>query len=199
MDLYPYARQAYDAKKFAFVTDVVRLYALKTEGGVYLDSDVEVLKPLDEFLHHQAFSGFENNNSVPTGIMASVKDSAWATEMLSYYDTTDFLDENNEPILTTNVVIITNLMKEKGIVMSNKFQEIDDYVAFYPHDYFCPKDWSTGIITLTDNSYCIHHFAGSWVQDRSFIYELKMSIKKVLHNTLGPKLFDKILNNIRSK
>ena len=64
LSLYPYAQEAYQARKFAFVTDVVRLYALYTEGGVYMDTDVEVLKPLDAFLVHPAFSGFENETQV---------------------------------------------------------------------------------------------------------------------------------------
>mgnify|MGYP000956178412 CR=1 FL=1 len=146
LDLYKYTREAYDHKKYAYVTDVVRLYAIKNEGGVYLDTDVEILKPLDIFLHHSAFSGFENNSSVPTGIMASVKNGDWATDMLNYYNDKTFLDKENNPVLETNVIVITNLMKEKGIIMNNTYQEISDYVVFYPHDYFCPKDHNTGII-----------------------------------------------------
>ena len=69
-----YVEQAYNARKFAFVTDYVRLYALYYEGGVYMDTDVEVLKPIDEFLKHKAFSSFENNNTIPTGLMASEKE-----------------------------------------------------------------------------------------------------------------------------
>ena len=77
LDMYPYAREAYDNRKFAFVTDVVRLYAIYTEGGIYMDTDVEVLKPLDSFLKHIAFSGYENDTLVPTGIMASEKGAKW--------------------------------------------------------------------------------------------------------------------------
>ena len=77
-----YVKQAYESRKFAFVTDYVRLYALASEGGVYMDTDVEVLKTFDPFLHHHAFSGFENNNYVPTGMMASEKNGKWVTELL---------------------------------------------------------------------------------------------------------------------
>ena len=75
LNLYPYVAEAYAQRKFAFVTDVVRLYALYTEGGIYMDTDVEVLKPLDEFLRHPAFSGFEDEKNVPTGIMGAEKGS----------------------------------------------------------------------------------------------------------------------------
>ncbi|WP_209391134.1 glycosyltransferase family 32 protein [Chryseobacterium sp. RR2-3-20] len=189
LDLYPFTRQAYDSKKFAYVTDVVRLYVLKKEGGVYLDSDVEMLKPLDDFLHHAAFSGFEDNNVVPTGIMASEKNSIWATEMLSYYDGKSFLDANGNPILETNVVVITNLMKDKGFVMDNTFQEISNYIAFYPSDVFCPKSHATGELLLTKKSVCIHHFAGSWLPiDIKFRKKLAGFFRK----TIGNKLYNKL-------
>jgi len=70
LDAYPYAREAYDNRKFAFVTDIVRLYALYHEGGIYMDTDVEVLKPLDTFLKYDAVSGFESKTQIPTGLMA---------------------------------------------------------------------------------------------------------------------------------
>ena len=75
-----YVRQAYEAKKWAFVTDYVRLYALTSYGGIYMDTDVEVIKPLDFFLNHDAFSGFESEKSIPTGIMASKKGNIWVKE-----------------------------------------------------------------------------------------------------------------------
>jgi len=160
-----FTAQAYAAKKYAYVTDFVRLYALYNYGGIYMDTDVEVLKELDDFLVHKAFSGFEDNCSVPTGIMASVKNSEWAKDMLAYYDGKSFLDSNNNPELISNVIIITNLMQRKGIVLNNTYQEIKNYVTFYPSDFFCPKSHETGLISLTKNSVCIHHFAGSWLTE----------------------------------
>ena len=143
---FPFAQEALDNRKFAFVSDVCRLYALKEYGGIYMDTDVEVLKSLDIFLHHAAFSGFENDDYVPTGIMASEKNSQWATDLLKYYDNRSFIKENGELDIQSNTYIITEMMKEKGFVMNNKFQEIEDYVAFYPNDYFCPKSYKTGSI-----------------------------------------------------
>lgn len=160
---FPFAQEALENRKFAFVSDVCRLYALKEFGGIYMDTDVEVLKSLDQFLNHAAFSGFENDDYVPTGIMASEKGSKWASDLLSYYDNRSFIKENGELDIQSNTYIITEMMKEKGFVMNNKFQEIDGYVAFYPNDYFCPKSYKTGSIDLTKNSYCIHHFAKSWI------------------------------------
>jgi hypothetical protein len=160
---FPFAQEALENRKFAFVSDVCRLYAIKEFGGIYMDTDVEVLKPLDPFLHHAAFSGFENDDFVPTGIMAGEKNSQWATDLLQYYDNRSFVKANGELDIQSNTFIISEMMKEKGFVMNNKFQEIQGYVTFYPNDYFCPKSYVTGSIDLTQNSYCIHHFAKSWI------------------------------------
>ena len=162
LDCNKYVRQAYDCKKYAFVTDFVRLYALYTEGGIYMDTDVEVLKPLDEFLKHRAFSSFENNNKIPTGLMAAEKGSEWIFELMQEYTDLEFIDESGNMDLTTNVERITRLTIEKfGLVPTSSYQDLGA-VTLYPHDYFCPKDWETGEIRLTENSYTIHHFSGSW-------------------------------------
>ncbi len=162
LDCNKYVRQAYDCKKYAFVTDFVRLYALYTEGGIYMDTDVEVLKPLDEFLKHRAFSSFENNNKIPTGLMAAEKGSEWIFELMQEYTDLEFIDESGNMDLTTNVERITRLTIEKfGLVPNSSYQDLGA-VTLYPHDYFCPKDWETGEIHLTENSYTIHHFSGSW-------------------------------------
>ncbi len=159
-----YVRQAYDNRKFAFVTDYVRLYALYNEGGIYMDTDVEVLKPLDEFLKHSAFSSFENNNKIPTGIMAAEKGNEWIFDLMQEYTDLEFIDSQGNMDLTTNVERITNLTVEKyGLVQESSYQELGGgVVTMYPHDYFCPKDWQTGNIYLTDNTHTIHHFSGSW-------------------------------------
>ena len=162
LDRYPYAREAYDNRKFAFVTDVVRLYALYNEGGIYMDTDVEVLKPLDPFLHHIAFSGFENDTSIPTGIMASEKDSVWAKENLDCYKGRHFVKPDGSFDMTTNVETITNHLLKYGLKRNNSYQDFPDLVTMYPKDYFCPKSYKDGRIYLTENTVTIHHFAGSW-------------------------------------
>lgn len=163
LNLYPYVKEAYDKRKFAFVTDVVRLYALYHEGGIYMDTDVEVLKPLNNFLSHHAFSGFEDEQNVPTGIMGSEKGGIWAKDNLAYYDNRHFIKEDGSMDLTTNVTTITNYMLPLGLKRNNTFQDFPNLITFYPKDYFCPKSHEDGKIYLTKNSYTIHHFAGSWI------------------------------------
>ena len=157
-----YVKEAYESRKFAFVTDYVRLYALYTEGGIYMDTDVDVLKNLDSFLDLPAFSGFEDNMHIPTGIMAAEKGSIWAKWQLEYYSGRHFLLPDGTLDLTTNVDIIGGLMEEKGFILKNGLYNFQNIITIFPKDYFCPKSHTTGKIELTENTYTIHHFAGSW-------------------------------------
>lgn len=176
-----YVWEAFQAKKWAFITDVVRLYALATCGGVYMDTDVEVIKPLDPYLKHVAFSGFEDDKNIPTGIMASEKEGKWATDNLHYYDGKHFKKEDGSLDLTTNVVTLTNYMLPMGLKQNNTYQDFPGLITFYPKDYFCPKSYLDGKIYLTENTVTIHHFAGSWQTKTS---KIKHRIMKIL----GPRI-----------
>ena len=188
LNLYPYAKEAYESRKFAFVTDVVRLYALYHEGGIYMDTDVEVLKPLDDLLHLSAFSGYESNKNTtfPTGIMASAKGGVWAKEQLDYYNNRHFIKPEDGTLdMKTNAQIITDIMVANGFVLSGEYQVYKNDMHAFPKDYFCPKT-STGVLKLTTNTYCIHHFAGSWVE-KSFKDKAKLFIFRKI---LSPKITD---------
>ena len=156
-----YVRQAYEAKKWAFVTDYVRLYAMTTYGGIYMDTDVEVVKPLDQFLHHQAFSGFENDREIPTGIMACERDFPLFVEFLKFYDTANFYSADGSMNVTTNVKIMTRVCLQRGLHQDGKYQEIEGF-ALYPRDVFCPVDYSTGKLKRTKQTVAIHWFTASW-------------------------------------
>lgn len=182
INLYPYAKEALENRKFAFVTDVVRLYALYHEGGIYMDTDVEVLKTYDPFLHHHMFSGFESDNNVPTGMMAAEKGSIWAKELLDQYDNRHFVKEDGTFDQTTNTTVITEYMLQKGLVLNNTFQDFPGLCTMYPSEYFCPKDHADGIIRCTNKSVCIHHFAGSWIdfsKKELFLRKLKLSFAQI--------------------
>lgn len=167
LDLYPYVRQAYETGKFAFVTDVVRLYALLEFGGIYMDTDIEVLRPLDDLLVNKGFSGFEDDVHITTGIMAAEKGNLWVKEQLDYYINRNFVLENNKLDTTTNVKIITEISTNKhGFKPNGQFQMLKYGFAIYPKDYFCPKSAETGKIDKTRNSYTIHHFSGSWLSEK---------------------------------
>lgn len=164
LDMYPYVREAYDARKFAFVTDVVRLWAMYTYGGIYMDTDVEVLKPLDLLLQFEAVSGFESSTQIPTGMMACREGFPLFKELLDEYDDLHFVQADGTMDMTTNVVRITSTCLKHGFVPNGELQTVDGFTLL-PSDYLCPKSWDTGKITLTENTLCIHHFSGSWQTD----------------------------------
>lgn len=198
VNMFPYAKEALENRKFAFVTDVVRLYALYTEGGVYMDTDVEVLKSYNPFLHHHAFSGFENNGYVPTGMMAAEKGSFWAKELLEQYNTRHFILCDGTLDMRTNTEVITDYMIEKGLLCNNTFQEFPGLCTMYPSDFFCPKDHGTGVIHRTRNTVCIHHFAGSWF-NHSWWFDTKHALKLKLVKIVGERRARSISNFIMGR
>ena len=157
-----YVKEAYEAHKYAFVTDYVRLYALFTEGGIYMDTDVEVLKPYDDLLDLTGFTGYEGSKYQPpvTGTMASIAGGEWVKEQLSVYEGLHFVKEDGSYDTMTNTIRISNVMKAGGFIQDGKKRLYKDMVIF-PTEYFCPRQ-TTGEFFLTDNTYCDHHFMGSW-------------------------------------
>lgn len=141
-----------------------------------MDTDVEVIKPLDKFLHHTAFSGFEDEHNIQTGIMASEKKGQWVKENLSHYNNRHFITEDGTMDLTTNVQTITNYMQSYGLKQDNTFQDFPKLITFYPKDYFCPKNPGTLQLEMTINTHTIHHFSGSWLPIKERIRNRLLSL-----------------------
>ena len=156
-----YVRQAYEAGRWAFVTDYVRLRALTEVGGVYLDTDVEIVRPLEPFLKHEAFAGFEHLERVQTGVLACGKGFPLFQEFLAYYDTAVFRRPDGSIDTTTNVEILTGICRKKGLVFNDTFQVVDG-LAVYPREVFCPVDYDTMKLKKTRKTVTIHWFSGSW-------------------------------------
>ena len=157
-----YVKEAYEAKKYAFVTDYVRLHALYTEGGIYMDTDVEVLKSYDDLLGLSGFIGYEGTKHHPigTGTIASQANGHWVQEQLRAYDGISFMQSDGSFDLTTNPVRITSIMKRGGFCPNGKKQVFQGMHVF-PVEYFCPRQ-TTGEVFITENTYCDHHFMGTW-------------------------------------
>lgn len=167
-----YCQEAYKAKKWAFVSDYARLKVLYKYGGIYMDTDVEVVKNLDPLLQYRAFSGFESDRAIPTGTMGSVKGNEWIKVLLQDYEERQFLKPDGSYDLTTNVVRITEITeKEYGIHLNNTLQYFGDQMILFPFDYLCAKSFETGEIIQTNHTFTIHHFAGSWlsIEERSYL------------------------------
>lgn len=174
-----YVREAYENKKWAFITDYVRLYALYNYGGVYLDSDVEILKPIDEFLDCEAFSGFESKDSVPTAIMGSVKGQRFMGELLHDYDDRKLILEDGTVDMTSNTVVITQSCLKHGLKQNGKKQTVEGF-TLYPPVYFCPNTIGRIVDKPSKKSYAIHHSAGSWSDEANLNRTIPWKIKRYI-------------------
>lgn len=208
-----YVQQAYEAKKWAFVTDYVRLYAMTTYGGIYMDTDVEVVAKLDKFLHHQAFSGFEDEVHIPTGIMACEKDFPLFREFLQYYDTASFIKEDGSLNTTTNVIIMTDICLKYGLVRNGQLQEVEGF-ALYPPEVFCPLNYKNGKLKRTKDTATIHWFNGSWLPPEAKAYHAKTKKElrkaerrefwrylpnRILLALLGEKRYNKLKDKLQKR
>lgn len=151
--------EAYKAKKYAYVSDYVRLYALQQQGGIYFDTDVEVLKSFDDLLDNKAFIGYEGNKLLGTGIIGSEKKHPWIEKLLSEYDHKDFILKDGSYNTTLNSVLISKTMvTEFAWQETNTYQALDNGLYVYPADYFSAKDCHTGQLFNNKKTYSIHHF-----------------------------------------
>lgn len=166
-----YCSEAYKAGKYAFVSDVARLKALHDDGGLYLDTDVEVFRSFEPLLHHHAFAGFEGCKRVlvATCVMASEPGTEWVKEQLSYYNGRHFILPDGSQDHTTNVLYMTTRMRENGFVQNGKEQDYKDLHVF-PVDYFSPRH-TTGEYIRTENTYSDHLGMGSWTDRNGLIHK----------------------------
>lgn len=172
LDLNGYCRQAYDSQKWAFVNDVARIWALHRFGGIYMDTDVEVRRPLDPLLENEAFAGFESAEYVGTCLLGATAGHPLFREMLRRYASLSFLGEDGTPDLTTNVVRLTCLLTEKyGLLLPAETAAGKEgggvaltSLRVYPQEYFSPFDFERRLIRPTRRTYAIHWFSGSWIE-----------------------------------
>ena len=160
----PYTKEAYEAQKFAFVSDYVRLWALYNEGGLYLDVDFIVYKSFDDLLRWKAFAGFEGSKHSPLmmGVIASELHGVWVKEQLDAYQGRHFMNTDGTLDLTTNVQFVTEVMKSNGFITNGQEQDYKD-LHVLPVDFFCPKQ-TTGEYYRTQNTYCESVGVSSWAK-----------------------------------
>ncbi len=156
-----YVRQAMEAGRWAFVTDFVRLAVLMEYGGVYLDTDVELVKPLTPYLRHRAFAGFETVDRVQTGLLACEPGFDLFRQFLAHYDTAVFRREDGSLDVTTNVEVLTRLCVERGLRPDGRKQEVAG-LTVYPKAVFCPVEFESGRLRRSPGTVAIHWFSGSW-------------------------------------
>ena len=165
-----YVREAYKAKKWAFVSDYARFFILYNYGGIYFDTDVEVIKDMSEILRDGAFMGTEPvSNDIPgfqqeinpgLGLAVEAGNEIYK-QMLNFYENTHYIFYDGSVNDQTVVKYTTNLLYQYGYKGINKIQEING-IKIYPPQYFCPQNYETGELNITEKTYSIHHFAATW-------------------------------------
>ena len=193
IDSFAYTKEAYNAKKYAFVSDYVRLFALFNFGGIYLDTDVEVIKTFDNFLNLKCFMSFESNQSVCTAVIGAEKNSSFIKFILDSYNDKHFF-ENGKTDEFPNSQLIFNLLKTKitntktlNNLDKNKILELDDVVIF-PLPYFCGKDYKTYDLCINEKTVSIHHLDASWYSPKRKVLKfikgilIKLGLKRLRKN-----------------
>ena len=167
-----YMYEAYCSKKWAFVSDVARLDIIYQHGGIYFDTDVEVIKSFDDLLSEKAFMGFQDkNNEVATGLgFGAEKNNPIILDILTNcYFNKHFKRDDNTLDTTPTPSLITRYLSSLGLKADGTKQNINGLATIYPTDFFCPKSFVTGRLSITDNTFSIHHFMGSWTSTRAKI------------------------------
>lgn len=182
----PYTREAYRLGKYAFVSDYARFWVLYHHGGLYFDTDVEVIRPLDDIIARGPFMGFETD---PDGRDAGVNPGLGlgvnpgldlVKKFLDYYEATQFEYKERMREQTTVVHIATQLLRESGLRPVGGIQQVAG-VWLYPKEYFCPVSVTTGRLHITENTRTIHHYAASWTEGhRSLRGRLKAVLRRCL-------------------
>ena len=188
----PYMHEAYKAKKWAFVSDYARLDIIYNHGGIYLDTDVELLRNIDDLLVYEAFAGFEDGKHIALGLgFGAVKGHSTVKELRDIiYDSLVFLKKDGTYELTPSPKHQTTCMTSKGLAPNNKKQVVAG-ITILPTEYLCPKDYATGRLKKTKNTYSIHHFSASWFSEEERREYLKsQSFQKVFGKTVGAKLYN---------
>ena len=163
-----YVKQAYEAKKFAFVSDYVRLWALEKFGGLYMDIDFLVHRPFDDLMDkYAAFAGVEGckRQAVMMGVIASEAHGAWVTDMLRTYATRAFIREDGSLDLTPNTTYFSDRLESQGYIPDGKEKDVFVDGEFFLHVLpvwaFCPR-LTTGEDVRNENTYCEHMGLDSW-------------------------------------
>ena len=184
-----YTKEAYERKLYAFVSDVARFYILFHEGGIYFDTDVEVIRCMDDIIERGAFMGIEDYNflgnpcpQINPGLgMGAEKGNAFLHKMLEHYMTAVLINRSTGGLMggtivghTTRMLLDANMEKKEGE------QSVAGFVL-YPPDYFNPFNDATGELTKTINTRSIHWYSKTW-NDKPLLY---FKITRILHRLFG--------------
>lgn len=193
-----YVKEAYRCKKYAFVSDYVRIYALKKYGGVYLDTDVEIIRDFSEYLKDSDLVlGFESDRLLTTAFIASVPNHPLIEAFEKAYWSFHFVLKDGCFDLTPINDRISELAVKWGLDPDlDAYQELKDNIKIYPRDYFAAFDIYNWHTKVTENTCAIHHMAASWVGPKK---KLRFMTIKAIHFMIGEQNYDKIRSMIKKE
>ena len=186
IEQHPFVKAAYEAKKWAYVSDYIRAYAIYNYGGIYLDTDILLLDNFDDFLNHRAFVGFENPNYPFTAAFGAEKGHPLVKDMLDYYDELDtyhFDFKNNNTISVSDILI-----NKYGCKVGNMYQVLKEGIAVYPDTILCNP---------SEKSVSIHVFTGTWLDEKKAIArKINTFLKLRITNRKRAALFRKYIMRV---
>lgn len=168
-----WVKQAFENKKYAFAADYIRLYALYHYGGIYLDTDVEVLKSYNPLLHLKIMVGFDHmENRLEAATWGAEKGASCIKVLLDFYADKQFVNEDGSFNMIAMPELITDYLKTSGFTLLavdtiKKAEQVmnDKVIPVFPRVWFCPQNWYDYKLNITKDTYSIHHYKGAWLPD----------------------------------
>lgn len=189
-----WVEQAFAGGDYAFVADFVRFYALYTMGGIYLDSDAEVLDSFDDFLQYKSFFGYEYTGLPEAAVVGAEKGTPWLKNALDWYEAHDFLNTDGmKNRVIAPLILKYAFEKDSGFPLCDDEQAHEaDGNLILPYEYFSPKNGFSGMIYDSENSLAIHHFNSAWLKPE-FVRKVKKSIHLILIRMLGKRGYNRFM------
>jgi hypothetical protein len=185
-----FVKQAYEKKKWAYVSDYIRAYAILNNGGIYLDTDVLVLDNFDNLLNNRAFVGFENAHYPFTAVFGAEKGHPFVRDMLNYYDDLDFTYDKRDEMAKVNTKTVSDiLVKKYHCKVNNHYQMLETGIAVYPDGVLCNP---------SKDSISIHVFTGTWMDSsKSFKTKLAKEVRSRLTSKHRAAFYDRMIRKGR--
>ena len=202
VDSVRWVKEAYSVKKYAFASDYIRFFALYNYGGIYLDTDVEVIKNFNDLLACQSFMGFEYSGLPEAAVIGAQVGCEWIGKCLNWYEGESFFDKHGKYRETVVPLLVKKIYeKEIGVRLLDSGDVRLGENSIYPYQYFSPKNPYTGKINISPVTYVVHHFESAW-QKKSFSVKIRKIVHLLLLLIIGKKrndVFMYLLRGFRNK
>lgn len=193
---FPFAREAYEAHRYAFVSDYLRTYVMYHYGGIYFDTDIEVLENFEDKLKGAEFViAFELPDTLMTGFMAAAPGNEIMRQFLAYYDSIGFYDEEGKMRITPNTDLLGNLAMKFGMVPNGEYQELAGGIRIYPNEFFGAYNVYNMIYTITENTVAVHHYSASWLSPWE---KAVIKLRKLFLKIFGAKIY-RVMRRLKHK